>query len=394
MLKSTFYRIRLRPYFRTVMLESLGIISFALLGLLVIALLAQLHYFYRIFGKLAFYKPTPSYKNNLEPISVIIAARNEYKNLQKNLLSILEQDYPDFEVIVVNDCSWDESQKFLEELQVQYKHLHVSQLIEQEKYPTGKKFAITIGVKAAKHELLVFTDADCVPVSNKWLRHIQSRLEGGKEIVLGYSPYQKQKGFLNLYIRFETFMTALFYLGMALKKSPFMGVGRNLAYRKELFFRNKGFANHQHIMSGDDDLFVNETATKNNVAIEIHEDSFVYSEPKKDFSSWSRQKSRHMTTGKFYKPKDKLMLGIYYSSLILFYTAIAATLIVNIETWPIVVIIFALRFISQEIIFYLAAKRLKCTSIVLALPLLDLLYLFYIVIYGARGLFTKNHREW
>jgi len=376
------------------MLESIDIISFILLGVLVIALLAQLHYFYRIFGKLAFYKSTPSTKNNLEPLTVIIAARNEFKNLQKNLRSILEQDYPNFEVLVVNDCSWDDSQKFLEEMQEQYKHLHVSQLFEQEKYPTGKKFAITIGVKAAKNDVLVFTDADCVPASNQWLRHIQSRVEGGKEIVLGYSPYQKQKGFLNLYIRFETFMTALFYLGMALKKSAFMGVGRNLAYRKELFFRNKGFANHQHIMSGDDDLFVNETATKNNVAIEIDEESFVFTEPKKDFESWSRQKSRHMTTGKFYKTKDKVMLGIYYSSLFLFYASITAALIFNINTWPIILGVYLLRLISQEIIFYLAAKKLKCTSIVFALPLLDLLYVFYIFVYGTKGLFTKQRKEW
>lgn len=376
------------------MLESLDIISFILLGILAIALLAQLHYFYRIFGKLAFYKPVSSTKNNLEPVSVIIAARNEFENLQKNLHSILNQDYPNFEVIVVNDCSWDDSQKLLEEMQQEYKHLHVSQLFEQEKYPTGKKFAITIGVKAAKHELLIFTDADCVPANNQWLRHIQSRVEGGKEIVLGYSPYQKHNRFLNLYIRFETFMTALFYLGMALKNSAFMGIGRNLAYRKNLFFKNKGFANHQHIMSGDDDLFVNETATKSNVAIEIDENSFVFSEPKKDFASWSRQKSRHMTTGKFYKTKDKVMLGIYYASLLLFYTSIAAALIFNINTWPIVVGIFCLRLISQEIIFYLAAKKLKCTSILLALPLLDIIYMFYIFLYGTKGLFTKHRKEW
>ena len=376
------------------MLESLDIISFVLLGVLVVALLAQLHYFYRIFGKLAFYKQSAITKTSLEPVSVIIAARNEFNNLQKNLRSILEQDYPNFEVIVVNDCSWDDSQKLLEEMQQEYKHLHVSQLFEQEKYPTGKKFAITIGVKAAKHELLIFTDADCVPASNQWLRHIQSRVEGGKEIVLGYSPYQKQKGFLNLYIRFETFMTALFYLGMALKNSAFMGIGRNLAYRKNLFFKNKGFANHQHIMSGDDDLFVNETATKSNVAIEIDENSFVFSEPKKDFASWSRQKSRHMTTGKFYKTKDKVMLGIYYASLLLFYASIAASLIFNISTWPIVVGIFCIRLISQEIIFYLAAKKLKCTSILLALPLLDIIYMFYIFLYGTKGLFTKHRKEW
>lgn len=329
-----------------------------------------------------------------EPLSVIIAARNESKNLQNNLRSILEQDYPDFEVIVVNDCSWDDTQKVLEEMEEQYKHLHVSQLIEQEKYPTGKKFAVTIGIKAAKNDLLVFTDADCIPSGNQWLRRIQSRFTGSTDIVLGYSPYQKQSGFLNLYIRFETFMTALFYLSSALKKNTFMGVGRNLAYRKDLFFHHKGFANHQHIMSGDDDLFINQAATKNNVAVEISEESFVYSEPKKDFGSWMHQKSRHMTTGKYYKPSHKLMLGIYYSSLFLFYVSLVAALIINLETWPIVVGIYALRLISQEIIFYLAAKKLKCTSILVSLPLLDLLYVFYLLIFGIKGLFTRNRKEW
>lgn len=376
------------------MLELYGLIASGILIVLVIALLAQLHYFYRIFGKLAFLKPKSSSKTQYEPISVIIAARNEVANLQKNLRSILEQDYPDFEVIVVNDCSWDDSQKVLEEMQQEYQHLHVSQLIEQEKYPTGKKFAVTIGVKASKNDLLVFTDADCVPASNQWLKLMQSRFEGSTEIVLGYSPFIKKSGFLNLYIRFETFMTALFYLSAAIKKDAFMGVGRNLAYRKDLFFKQKGFANHQHIMSGDDDLFVNEAATKNNVAIEISEESFVYSEPKNDFDSWGKQKSRHMTTGKLYKRKHKTMLGIYYASLFLFYAALTAALIVNIQTWPIVVGIYLLRLISQEIIFYMSAKKLKCTSILATLPLLDLLYVFYLFVFGTKGLFTRNRKEW
>jgi biofilm PGA synthesis N-glycosyltransferase PgaC len=376
------------------MMEAIGTIACILLFFLVLALLAQLYYFYGVFGKLSFYKPTPPHKNKPEPVSVIIAARNESENLQRNLRSILEQDYPNFEVIVVNDCSWDDSQKVLEEMQQEYKHLQVSQLIEQEKYPTGKKFAITIGVKASQHDILVFTDADCVPASNQWLRNMQSRFDGNKEIVLGYSPYDKEKGFLNRYIRFETFYTALFYFSMAIMKKPFMGVGRNLAYRKEVFFRHKGFANHQHILSGDDDLFVNEAATPYNVAIEIAPESFVNSDPKKDFESWSRQKSRHMTTGKFYKKEHKVFLGGYYSSLMLFYGALIAALIVNSQTWPVVLIIYSLRLISQEVVFYLAAKKLKATSIILALPLLDFLYVFYLLVYGTKGLFTRNRREW
>lgn len=376
------------------MLTDWSPIVMVLLGVLAICLLVQLYYLLGLFSKLSFYQPSVPHAGRLEPLSVIIAARNESKNLQENLRSVLEQDYPDFEVIVVNDCSWDDSQKVLEEMQQQYKHLHVSQLIEQEKYPTGKKFAITIGIKAARHELLVFTDADCVPASNQWLRQMQGRFSAGKEFVLGYSPYRKKSGFLNLYIRFETFMTALFYFSMALAKNPFMGVGRNLAYRKDVFFRHKGFASHQHILSGDDDLFVNEAATSNNVAIEISPESFVYSEPKTDYSAWSRQKSRHMTTGKHYRKSHKRTLGTYYASLMLFYTAIAAVLSLQLQAWPIIAGVYLLRLIVQEIIFYLSAKKLKCTSILPALPLLDLLYVFYLLVFGTKGLFARNRRNW
>lgn len=357
-----------------------------------ICVLVQLLYTWGIFSKLAFYKAQPSYNDDLQPVSIIIAARNESDNLEKNLASILEQDYPEFEVVVVNDCSWDASQKILESMQQQYEHLKVSQLIEQEKYPTGKKFALTIGIKAAKYDLLFFTDADCVPASNQWLRLMQSHFTNNVEIVLGYSPYKKYKGFLNLCIRFETFMTALFYFSFALMKNAFMGVGRNLAYHKDAFFRYKGFAGHQHILSGDDDLFVNQAATPYNVAIELSPESFVYSEPKKDFTAYSRQKARHNTTGKYYKAKHQLMLGTYYASLILFYGTLAVLLLLNIHLWSYIVILYSLRFISQEIVYYMAAKKLQCTSVLPFLPVLDLLYVVYLLVYGTKGLFAKQQK--
>lgn len=372
-------------------------LSFIVIGLLVtatLALVVQLYYVFGVFAKIAFYKPSPSPKQTEEPVSIIIAARNELKNLELNLKSILEQDYPNFEVIVVNHCSWDGSQAYLEELQQHYKHLKVSQLIEQEKYPTGKKFALTIGIKAAKYDLLVFTDADCVPQSNQWLRMMQSRFIGNKEIVLGYSPYRKYGGMLNLYIRFETFITALFYFSAALMQNTFMGVGRNLAYRKELFFRHKGFATHQHIMSGDDDLFINTAATRDNVAIEIEPESFVYTEPKKDFGAWGRQKSRHLTTGKYYRPKHKRLLGWYYTSQFFLYASIITSLVLDMRIWPLITVIYLIRLISQEIVYYFAAKKLKCTSILWFIPILDLLYVFYMLVFGTKGFFTRNRKTW
>lgn len=376
------------------MIEFITPYNWILLSALGIFTTVLLYYYFAVFGKFAFFKPQPAPNNRLEPVSVIIAARNEFENLQKNLISILEQDYPEFEVVVVNDCSWDGSQTWLEELQKSQPRLKISQIIEQEKYPTGKKFAITIGIKAAKHNLLLFTDADCEPASNQWIRNMQSRFTPGKDIVLGFSPYRKRKGFLNQFIRFETLITAQFYLSMALRNNPFMGVGRNLAYRKDLFFKHKGFASHQHIMSGDDDLFINQAATNTNVAIEIDSASFVNTDAKTTFESWSNQKSRHMTTGKYYKTQHKRVLGTYYSAIILFYAFVATNLFVNIYTWPIVVGIFAFKYISQSVVFYFSGKKLKYQSLVFNLLVLDVVYLLYIIIYGTKGLFSKNRKQW
>ena len=376
------------------MIEFITPYNWILLSALGISTTVLLYYYFAVFGKFAFFKPQPATNNRLEPVSVIIAARNEFDNLQKNLLTILEQDYPDFEVVVVNDCSWDGSQAWLEELQKSQPRLKISQIIEQEKYPTGKKFAVTMGIKAAKYDLLLFTDADCEPASDQWIRNMQSRFTPGKDIVLGFSPYRKTKGFLNQFIRFETLITAQFYFSMALRNNPFMGVGRNLAYRKDLFFKHKGFASHQHIMSGDDDLFINQAATTTNVAIEIDSASFVNTDAKTTFDSWSNQKSRHMTTGKYYKTEHKRVLGTYYSAIILYYTFVATNLIVNIYTWPIVVGIFAVKYISQSVVFYFSGKKLKYQSLVFNLLVLDIVYLLYMIIYGTKGLFSKNRKQW
>lgn len=376
------------------MLDTFNIWALIILGILGIATLIQLFYYLVVFSKLAFYKqPEAIYTQELPPVSVIIAARNEYNFLEKNLKLILEQDYPNFEVIVVNDCSWDDSQKLLEYYQEVYPNLRICQLIEQEKYPTGKKFAITMGIKAATFNQLFFTDADCVPAGNQWLRLMQSRFEDNKEIVLGYSPYKKYSGLLNLFIRYESVFTAIVYFSAAIGKNAFMGVGRNLAYTRDLFFKHKGFASHQHILSGDDDLFVNQAATSNNVAIQLDPQSFVFTEPKKTFETWQRQKSRHVSTGKYYKAKHQLFLGAYYASLFLFYAGIITLLIMRVD-WKVILFIYALRFLIQTAILYFIFKKLKCMRLIWLIPLLDTLYLFYIGIFGTTGLFAKNKKVW
>ena len=364
----------------------------ALSGLFGLAWMIQMYYYTMQMSKVGFIKSQYNVNNNTPPVSVIICARNEFKNLRTFLLSVVEQDYPNYQVVVVNDCSWDESSKYLEEMEDAYPNLKVVSIQEQEKYPHGKKLALTLGIKAAEHEWLLLTDADCKPASKDWIRSMATNFSGDNEIVLGYGAYLKEKGLLNKWIRFDTVYNALFYLSRALKGKAYMGVGRNLAYRKSLYFRNKGFANHYHILSGDDDLFVNETATKNNVAVELNPVSFTYSKPLTSFGDWLAQKKRHTSTGQYYKSGDKLLLGTYFFTLSLFYCSLIILFVLKLYP-EIVVSMFIIRLITQMIIIHKGTQKLGEQDLTWFTPLFDIVLAFVYPVLWASNLFIKT-KSW
>lgn len=365
-------------------------LSFILLVVLGAALLVQLLYYLVIFSRLAFHKIkiTP---HEPQPVSVIICARNEIKNLQKNIYAVLEQAYRDFQVIVVNDCSWDDTEEFLKELSAKYPHLKVVTLKEQERYQHGKKFALAIGIKAAKHDLLLMTDADCLPAGKNWLTNMQNRFEKGVDIVLGYGAFFRKPGFLNKLIRYDGAYTAMQYLSFALAGRPYMGVGRNLAYRKELFFKNKGFASHYHLLSGDDDLFVNETASRTNTVVEIQPESFTYSEPRSTWMGWFRQKKRHLSTGPHYRAGDKFLLGTLFVSHFIFYSVLI-TLIALQHDWQMLLALYGGRLLVQLIIFGLVLKRLDELDVIWLLPVFDFFILIIYSTLALGNLFFKTKR--
>ena len=291
-----------------------------------------------------------------EPVSVIICARNEADNLRNFLPAVLEQDYPSYEVIVVNDCSEDSSYDILGQLLIKYPHLRISSINKDPKFTHNKKFAQFIGIKAASNDILVFTDADCQPVSNKWLSYMTSNFDNKTDFVLGYGGYFNEKGLLNRYIRQDSMFIAMQYIGMALRGIPYMGVGRNLAYRRSLFFRSKGFGAHNHTISGDDDLFVNSNSSKSNTRVEFRPESHTRSVPSSTTAEFIKQKQRHFTTPKFYKTWHKLLLFLEPFTRMLFYLMFAVV-VSELYLWPYAIAVFGLRLIIQIVVLTLAQKR-------------------------------------
>lgn len=331
--------------------------------LLIIFLIFCLTAAVQIFYYCYFYIAVYLYRNKTEkappiPVSVIICARNEAENLSRFLPSILEQDYKNYEVIVVNDCSEDATYDILGKFLEQYPHLRVSNINKDPKFTHNKKFAQFIGIKAAKNEILLFTDADCEPVSNKWIEGMTSNFSLNTSYVLGYGGYFKAQGMLNSYIRYDSAFIAMQYLGMAIKGIPYMGVGRNMAYRRSEFFTNNGFKSHTHLASGDDDLFINKNALSQNTKVEFSTETHTRSVASPTFSEWVMQKSRHLTTAPYYKMRDKLLLVTEPSSKLVFYAAFILLLALNYYRYA-ALGIFAMRLITQVTVFSLAMKRLE-----------------------------------
>lgn len=372
-------------------LSSFKVFSWSLLvfGVLAFAVLVQLWYYLGIFSRLAFYKRKVAAPNT-PPASIVICARNEDHNLMDFLPAIFDQDYPEFEVVVVNDCSFDNTGDILKEFAKKHSNLKIVTIKEDDTYSHGKKVALMMGIKGATHEHMLLTDADCKPNSREWLKNMMAHFGAETEIVLGYGAYEKQKGFLNRIIRFDTFMIALQFLSFALAGRTYMGTGRNLAYRKTLFFKMKGFASHYHIESGDDDLFVNEAATKRNSKIEVSVDSHTVSRVKRTFRLWFRQKRRHVSTFGQYNFGSKFRLTMISFSQYLFFGCFIALLCLQFQP-AIVLSVFGLRFLIQILIFNKSMKLLGEKDLLLFSPLIEvLLMVIYPMITISNMLMKKN----
>ncbi len=341
-----------------------------LLVLFILISLVNLLYFFSFFSFAA-----SGIKNKMHPqvpVSVIICAKNEEENLRNFLPAVLDQDYPNFEVIVINDASTDNTLEVIEEFQKIDPRIKLVNVQNNEAFWANKKYALTLGIKKANHDHLLFTDADCAPQSKNWIMEMSRNFQPGNSIVLGYGGYFSKSGsLLNKIIRFETLLTAIQYFSYAKLGSPYMGVGRNLAYTSSKFYEMKGFANHLHLRSGDDDLFVNEASTSENTSICFHPDSITRSVPKNSFSDWFHQKRRHASVAGHYKTKHKVLLGSFYIFRILFWILLATLLAFQIYP-KIALSILLVKLIIEAIVYIKAGKKLKEKDVVWLFPFFDL----------------------
>lgn len=325
--------------------------------------------YYLLFLRFSFAKRAV-FPSSSEPVSVIVVGRNEAENFKEHLPLLCQQDYPNFEVVAVNDQSVDESKDVIEALMEEYSNLRLVNVAENDRFWLGKKYGLTLGIKGAAYENLLLIDADCKPVGKHWVSEIAKAFTTDKELFLGFGAYELKPTLLNLFIQYETIQTALQYFSFAKWGMPYMGVGRNIAYTRDLFFKNRGFVEHMHIPSGDDDLFVQQAARSKNTLTVFHKDSHTVSKAKTSWKEWISQKQRHFKTSKHYKFEHKLTLGLFSLSQMLFYILFVLALVLTpykIEA----LCIFGIRFVMQYAVYIPTVLKLGSARILWLLPLLE-----------------------
>lgn len=326
-----------------------------------------------------------SHDEAIVSVSVIICSRNELKNLQKNLPEILNQDYPSFEVIVVNDASNDGTKEYLDQLSHPLlKTIHIIKKTEP-----GKKPALITGIDNAIYPFLLLTDADCKPISNQWIKSHNQYADEKNTVILGYGKHEKQKGFLNMLIRYDTASIAINYMNRALWKYPYMGVGRNIGYSKSLSPSLKNISNQ--MASGDDDLFVQAVSNKALFKVNMEANSFTVSKPKENFREWFKQKGRHTTTAPKYSFFTQAGIMLEWLLSVGFYLGII--IILSTGHFLTGAILFVLNLLLLGLFNGLWFSKLGEKDLILSGPFLNFIYTFVQPVFVIKSLGRKKD-EW
>lgn len=325
-----------------------------------------------ILSKLSFYNEDKSLLKkddiSLTNAAILVPFKNEEHNLKKNLPHLKSQKPEGYDIVLVDDHSADNSNEIILRYQLNTDNLF---LIKNE-FDSGKKNALKYGMKSIEKEYVVLTDTDCYPGSERWLELIISKFKEGIDIVIGYSPYTGN-GWLNYFIRYEAFHTALQYFGYYLSGMPYMGVGRNMAVRRSFFLKNDVYASNAELKSGSDDLLISEFGDKNNIAIQIDPESFVFTTGKETVREFIKQKIRHISTSFRYKPLHKLLLSAYSLSHLIFYITFFIFLFLD---YKLAILLYLIR---MGIILSLSIRSFKKLGEIELLPRFPLLDFFLFI---------------
>ena len=328
-------------------------------------------------------RPSTSFQ---EPISVIISARNESSNLKRFLPHILKQDYDNFEVIIINHGCEDATEQLINEYSNGKSDLKIINLSTEE-FPS-KKHALAKGIESSKNEILLFTDADCIPKSEKWLITTNELIQG-VDMLLGYGKYARTNSFLNKLIRYDTFHSSVMYFLFAKLGWAYMGVGRNLAYRKNLFQTVGGFESHKSVLSGDDDLFIQEATNIGEINICLDPLHHTISIPADTWKKFFIQKRRHQTAGYNYKPIYLIVLFGLAFSFFGFWLFFVIGIFLS-EFIPLLILLFGLKMIFQYFSYWKISKTLGEKDLLSASPILELIVVLYNGLVGLSLLISKQ----
>ncbi|MBK8347332.1 MAG: glycosyltransferase [Saprospiraceae bacterium] len=346
---------------------------------------------YWVWFFVAFSKTQPpiySPENLTQGVSVIVCYKNAEGHILKTIENILRQDYPNFEVIAINDFSTDQGPDLLKKLADQR-----LRLMDAKQDKPGKKAALSEAIAMSSHDILLFTDADCSPASDRWIGWMATCMVSKTEIVLGYGPLTRQNGWMNDFAKYETILTAMQYVTYARTGIPYMGVGRNLMYRKSLFDRVDGFSSHDNIASGDDDLLIMAAATSTNTAVQICRESFVYSDAPLSLRSFLNQKKRHISTSVRYQPIHQMLLGLFAMAQTGFFLLLAGGWFTGLLSLSVVLSFLAAKWIVQMNLHHKIFRKLDGCHLVLKFPLLDICMTLYYLVLPVYSLFARR-RSW
>lgn len=336
------------------------------------------------------------YTDHVPAVTIVIYARNEGQNLCQNLPYFLNQQYSNYDVVVVDDASEDNTAEILSEAMVHYKNLHKTFVPREAHNVSRRKLSIMLGIKAASGEIIVVTNGNCCPQSDQWLPKLIRNFTSETEVVLGYSypNYANDKAFGNLFRAFDYLNESAQYLASALHQHPYRGTNCNIAFRKDTFFKNKGFSHSMNLNYGDDDIFVNEITNSTNTQVELSSDSQMSVHYNMPHKAYHEHKLRHDFNAK-YLPRmpfvsTKFILLCNYA----FFAALAIALTCDIFSIVGVTAVALLAIISWTVHGILSnklAKALHGKAIIALLPIFALWKPIHSVIYYFNGKATRKH---